>query len=59
MVLYSHFVQSPKNHDIEFNDDYTLIDSYDKLLHDYVNHVEYDTQFYQQDKFFYKRNCMN
>ena len=30
-----------------------MIDSYDKLLHEYANHVEYDTQFYQQDKFFY------
>ncbi len=49
------FVQSPKNHDIEFDDDYTLIDSYDKLLDEYSNDVKYDTQFYQQDKFFYKR----
>ena len=47
------FVQSPENHDIKFEGDSILIDSYDKLLHEYANHVEYDTQFYQQDKFFY------
>ena len=56
ILEWSHvqaFVQSPKNHDIEFDGDYTLIDSYDKLINEYANHVRYDTQFYQQEKFFY------
>tara|TARA_R110000824_G_scaffold380701_2_gene573174 strand:- start:1556 stop:3103 length:1548 start_codon:yes stop_codon:yes gene_type:complete len=47
------FIQSVDEHNIDWNHSKVRIDSIDKLKSEYSNNVRWDTQFYQEDKFFY------
>jgi len=47
------FLQSVDSHNINWDGQAIRIDSIDKLKSDYSDSVLYDTQFYQEEKFFY------
>ena len=47
------FMQSVDEHDIDWDESKVRIDSIDKLKNEYSNKVKWNTQFYQEDKFFY------